>query len=148
MSVQFLPRPTSCSLISRRGAWCAAPGISCTVSMSLVPYHSTYNGEGGGGSITLHVYMRGYRPCTVILSYSTRYMVCRSLDFANEQCYKEVLEGYLRICGQCSTKGIFVVNNSCCKFTCCFLQFISPPTSPAGRKSEVPGRKRVFTARN
>ena len=26
--------------------------------------------------------------------------------------------------------------------------FISPPTSPAGRKSEVPGRKRVFTARN
>ena len=26
-------------------------------------------------------------------------------------------------------------------------QFISPPTSPAGRKSEVSGRKRVFTAK-
>ena len=29
-----------------------------------------------------------------------------------------------------------------------YTGFISPPTSPAGRKGKVPGRKRVFTARN
>ena len=28
------------------------------------------------------------------------------------------------------------------------VHFISPPTSPAGRKSEVPGRKRVFNSWN
>ena len=49
-------------------------------------------------------------------------------------------------------KGEFKYNGEPLIYFCKISQrndaFISPPTSPAGRKSDVPGRKRVFTARN